>query len=137
MSRQQHALEFILTLAENARDDLGLNAGDGPKARPTVAQLNRTLERLGSIVDAARRAIGKAAPAPSGAVSESDRNMISLALEIAAKRFAEDARTAETMKHPALAEQFRNQVGDAVNLGMRIAGADAVVIEAGDQAAAA
>ena len=41
------------------------------------------------------------------------------------------------MKHPALAEQFRNQVGDAVNLGMRIAGADAVVIEAGDQAAAA
>lgn len=136
MSR--NALEMILTLAENSHADLGLNAGDGVKARPTVAQLNRTLERLASIADTARRHLARTPvgpPAPP--VSESDRNLLALALDIAARRFAEDARTAEDMKHPDLAAQFRKQVGDAVNLGMRIGGADAVVIEAGDDQAAA
>lgn len=47
-------LETIETLATTARDDLGQNAADGPKGRPTVAQLNRTLERLDSIAELAR-----------------------------------------------------------------------------------
>jgi predicted transcriptional regulator len=44
------ALEVIRTLAENARHELGERAANGGRARPTVAQLNRTLERLASIV---------------------------------------------------------------------------------------
>lgn len=46
---ERRAFEFIAMLAANAHADLSTKAGDGPKARPTVAQLNRTLDRLASI----------------------------------------------------------------------------------------
>jgi hypothetical protein len=57
------ALEVIRTLAENAHAELGRNAGDGAKARPTVTQLNRTLERLASIARLADIHLTKAAEA--------------------------------------------------------------------------
>lgn len=38
-----------LMCAQNAERDLGSKAADGPKGRPTVATLNRTMERLASI----------------------------------------------------------------------------------------
>lgn len=40
------SLNHAAFIAANAHDDLSSKAGDGAKARPTVAQLNRTLERL-------------------------------------------------------------------------------------------
>ncbi len=48
-SEQRRMLAHAIMVAQNASSDLGRNAGDGPKARPTVAQLNRTMERLESI----------------------------------------------------------------------------------------
>lgn len=46
---QIKAVQFAKEVAIMAEADLGRNAGDGPKARPAVAQINRTLERLQSI----------------------------------------------------------------------------------------
>jgi hypothetical protein len=43
------ALRLAKMLATNARHDLSSNADRGTSARPTVAQLNRTLDRLASI----------------------------------------------------------------------------------------
>ncbi|MFZ5715734.1 MAG: hypothetical protein ACOY3N_23150 [Bradyrhizobium sp.] len=43
-------VQHAIFLADNARRDLGLRAGDGASARPGVATLNRTLERLDSII---------------------------------------------------------------------------------------
>lgn len=62
-TRHKRALELIVTFAENAHHDLGRNAGDGAKARPTVAQLNRTLERLEAITRTAKLALGEIEPA--------------------------------------------------------------------------
>lgn len=46
---QENTLISIKNLAIEARRDLGQNADRGTTARPTVAQINRTLERLASI----------------------------------------------------------------------------------------
>lgn len=46
---QRQLVAHAIMLADNAACDLCRNAGDGPKARPTVATLNRTAERLASI----------------------------------------------------------------------------------------
>lgn len=45
----RRTIAHALMCAQNASRDLGMKAGDGPKARPTVATLNRTMERLASI----------------------------------------------------------------------------------------
>ena len=50
---QIQAIGFIKMLAENARRELGLNAANGSKARPTVKQINSTLDRLSSIIESA------------------------------------------------------------------------------------
>jgi len=47
---QKQLVQHAIFLADNAQRDLGQNAQDGVRGRPTVAQLNRTLERLASIV---------------------------------------------------------------------------------------
>jgi hypothetical protein len=47
-----HAKEMIRALgrmATDARRDLGMSANRGTRARPTVAQLNRTLDALRAI----------------------------------------------------------------------------------------
>lgn len=54
--RSPNRFVTIETPAIDARDELGQNAADGPKGRPTVAQLNKTLERLDSIAELARAA---------------------------------------------------------------------------------
>lgn len=46
---QVDALVHAFNLAEAADKDLRTNAGDGARARPTLAQINRTLDRLVSI----------------------------------------------------------------------------------------
>jgi len=46
---QLGALIFAKDVAGDAERDLRTNAGDSRKARPTLAQVNRTLERLVSI----------------------------------------------------------------------------------------
>lgn len=43
------SIAHAIMIASNAERELGSKAGDGAKARPTVGQLNRTLERLCSI----------------------------------------------------------------------------------------
>ena len=53
---QRNLIKFAATIASNARAELGSNTANGASARPTVAQLNRTLERLASI----EQIIGKA-----------------------------------------------------------------------------
>lgn len=45
----RRTIAHALMCAQNAIKDLGANAADGPKGRPTVKSLNRTMERLGSI----------------------------------------------------------------------------------------
>lgn len=50
-------VQHALFLADSARRDLGLKAGDGASARPTGATLNRTLERLDSIVTTLTKAL--------------------------------------------------------------------------------
>lgn len=52
--RSSNRFETVETLAIDARDELGQYAADDPKGRRTVAQLNRTLERLDSIPEIAR-----------------------------------------------------------------------------------
>jgi hypothetical protein len=47
---EREALGLIQVIAESARSELGSRAANGSKARPTVDQLNRTLERLSSII---------------------------------------------------------------------------------------
>lgn len=50
MTPQQKAMaRAIQTMARDAERDLGQNAQDDAKARPTVAQLNRTLVALEKI----------------------------------------------------------------------------------------
>jgi hypothetical protein len=46
---QLKLIVHAIVLANNARADLGVKALDGISARPSVASLNRTLERLASI----------------------------------------------------------------------------------------
>lgn len=50
-------VQHAIFLADNARRDLGLKAGDGANARPPVATLNRTLERLDSIITTLTKAL--------------------------------------------------------------------------------
>lgn len=45
----RRTLAHALMCAKNAQRDLGAKAAEGPKARPTAATLNRTMERLASI----------------------------------------------------------------------------------------
>lgn len=45
----RRTIAHALMCASNAISDLGSKAADGPKARPAVATLNRTMERLASI----------------------------------------------------------------------------------------
>lgn len=50
---QIDAVKFIKMLAENARRELSTNADRGTSARPTVKQINSTLDRLSSMIDSA------------------------------------------------------------------------------------
>lgn len=50
-------VQHAIFLADNARRDLGLKAGDGASARPPVASLNRTLDRLDSIIETLAKAL--------------------------------------------------------------------------------
>lgn len=45
----RRTLAHALICARNAQQDLGSKAADGVNARPGVATLNRTMERLASI----------------------------------------------------------------------------------------
>jgi hypothetical protein len=51
------AINHIKALAENARRELGYNAANGRAARPTVKQLNSTLDRLASIINTIDNAV--------------------------------------------------------------------------------
>lgn len=46
---QRQLVAHAIMIAENASRDLCSKAADGPSARPSVATLNRTIERLASI----------------------------------------------------------------------------------------
>jgi hypothetical protein len=46
---QRNLISHAIIVAENAYGELGSKAANGAQSRPTVQQLNRTLERLQSI----------------------------------------------------------------------------------------
>ena len=54
---QLMAIQHVRSLAENAKRELSQNANKGTSARPTVKQLNSTLDRLASIIDTIDKAV--------------------------------------------------------------------------------